>query len=72
MWAIISKLLLDIVITIVSDKVVVEAGKKLILKGVDSVMDDVGITNKDAIDLAKAITKSGLNNIKLTPKDLGF
>ena len=65
MWAFVSELLLNIVIAIVSDKVVVEAGKKLIAKGVDSVSEGIGITDDDAKHLVEQITRSTLNNFNV-------
>ena len=64
MWALISKFLIDIVIAIVSDTVVVEAGKKLLLKGVDSTVKGVGITDTDTQELIGAITRSALNSYR--------
>lgn len=64
MWSIISKILLNIVLAIVSDKAVVEAGKKLITKGVDSAVKGVGITDEDAKHLIHEITRSTLNSIE--------
>lgn len=63
MWAIISKILLNVVIAIVSDKVVVAGAKKMIVKAVDSGVDKVGITNEDAKDIIHSITDSGLNSL---------
>jgi len=65
MWGIISEILINLVIAIVSDKVVVEAGKKLITKGVDSAVKGVGITDEDAMHLVEQITKSALNSFKV-------
>ncbi len=62
MWAIISQVLMNILIAIVSDKVVVEAGKALIEKGVSSAVKGVGITNRDAQQLIGSITRSALNS----------
>ena len=70
MWSSLSKVLIDIVIAIISDKVVVEAGKALITRGVDSAVKGVGITDADAQDLIHSIAASTLNSI--THKDLGF
>ncbi len=64
MWATISKILLQIVISIISDKVVVEGAKKLITKAVDSGMEGVGIDNQDAKDIIQKITKSTLNTLE--------
>ena len=63
MWAAISKILIQIVISIISDKVVVEASKRLVNRAVDSAVNGVGITDKDAKDLIHSIADSGLNNI---------
>ena len=63
MWSIISKILINILISIISDKVVIEAGKKLIQKGVNSTVKNVGIDDKDAIDLIEGIIDSSLNHI---------
>ena len=65
MWAFVSELILNIVIAIESDKVVVEAGKKLIAKGVDSVSEGIGITDDDAKHLVEQITRSTLNNFNV-------
>ena len=62
MWTILSNFLINMVIAIISDKVVVEAGKKLILKGVASATKGVGITDSDTRVLLGAITKSALNS----------
>ena len=62
MWAFISNILINIVVAIVSDTVVVEAGKKLLLKGVDSTVKGVGITDTDTQELIGAITRSALNS----------
>lgn len=61
MWATISKFILNIVISIISDKVIVEATKKMLVKAVDSKVKNVGITNEDAKDLLHTITESSLN-----------
>ena len=66
MWSSLSKILIDIVIAIISDKVVVEAGKALITRGVDSAVKGVGITDADATHLIKEITRSTLNDFKPT------
>ena len=63
MWSIISKILINILISIISDKVVIQAGKKLIQKGVNSTVKNVGIDDKDAIDLIEGIIDSSLNHI---------
>ena len=63
MWPIISKILINILISIISDKVVIEAGKKLIKKGVDSTVKNVGIDNKDAVEIIDNIIDSSLNSI---------
>ena len=58
MWSMIVKILMYII----SDKVVIELGKKLITRGVDSAIKGVGITDKDAQHLVKEITRSTLNS----------
>jgi len=63
MWSIISKILLNIVVAIVSDKVAIEGAKKLITKAVDSGVDKVGITNDDAKEIIHSITESSLNSL---------
>ena len=63
MWTVISKLLINIVIAIVSDKVVVDGAKRMIVKAVDSKVDKVGITNEDAKEIIHSITESGLNSL---------
>ena len=62
-WTYLSRLLIEIVIAIISDKVVVEASKKLIGKAVDSAVDGVGITDSDAKYLIHSIANSGLNTL---------
>ena len=67
MWATISRILINIVIAIISDKVVIAAGKKLIVKGVDSAVKGVGIDNGDVKDLLHEITRSALNTYDSKP-----
>lgn len=63
MWTILSKILINIVIAIISDKVLVESSKKMIIKAVDSTTERVGISNEDAKDIIHNIAKSGLNSL---------
>ncbi len=63
MWTIISKVLLQIIISIISDKVLVEGAKKMVVKAVDSKVNKVGVTNDDARDIIHSITESGLNTL---------
>jgi hypothetical protein len=61
MWTTIGKVLLDIIIYLISDKVLVATAKKMIVKAVDSGVEGVGVTNEDAKDLIHSITQSSLN-----------
>ncbi len=63
MWAVISKILMNIAIAIISDKLLVDGAKKLIVKAVDSKVNKVGITNEDAKSIIHSITNSGLNSL---------
>jgi len=63
MWETISKFLIDLITFLVSDKVLVEGAKKMIVKAVDSGVEKVGITDEDAQEIIHSITKSTLNNI---------
>ena len=69
MWTMISKLLLQLVMTIISDKVIVNGAKELIVRAVDSGVEGVGITNTDAQDIIASITKSTLNTLEDTLLD---
>lgn len=69
MWTTISKILLQLVMTIISDKVIVDGAKKMITKAVDSGVENVGITNSDAKDIINTITKSTLNTLEDTLLD---
>lgn len=66
MWLTIGKIVLDILIYLISDKVLVQAAKKMLVKAVDSTVEKVGIDNKDAQDLIHTITSSTLNSIEDT------
>jgi len=63
MWTIVSKILMNILIAVISDKVVVEGAKKMIVKAIDSKVNKVGITNDDAKEIIHSITESGLNSL---------
>lgn len=64
MWATISKVLLQLVISIISDKVLVQGAKNMIVKAVDSGVDKVGITDDDAKELIHSIAQSALNTVE--------
>ena len=64
MWATIGKVLLDILIYLISDKVLVAGAKKMITKAVSSGVEKVGITNEDAKDLIESIATSTLNTVE--------
>ena len=66
MWTTISKLLLQLVIAIISDKVIVEGAKSLIVKAVDSGVKGVGINDEDAKQMITNITLSTLNTLEET------
>jgi len=69
MWTTISKVLLQLLISIISDKVMVEGAKKLITKAVNSGVKGVGIDNTDAISIITTITTSTLNTLEDTLLD---
>jgi hypothetical protein len=58
-----SNLLLSIVVSIIKDTDAVKVAKKLIVKAVDSGVEDVGVTNEDAKEIIHSITESGLNTL---------
>lgn len=66
MWTTISKILLQLVITIISDRVLVAGAKKMITKAVDSAVSNVGIDDEDAKVLIHKITTSTLNTLDKT------
>ena len=63
MWITISQILIKIVMALLSDRVLVEAGKKMLNKAVESAEDSVGIDNEDAREIIESITKSSLNSV---------
>lgn len=64
MWATIGKVLLDILIYIISDKVLVQGAKKMLVKAVDSTVENVGIDNEDVKELIHSIATSTLNTVE--------
>ena len=64
MWTTIGKIVLDILIYLISDKVLVAGAKKMLLKAVDSGVEKVGITNEDAQEIIHSIAESSLNTIQ--------
>lgn len=66
MWSTISSILLKIVMSIISDKVLVQGAKTMITKAVDSGVKGVGIDNTDAQDIIHTITQSTLNTLENT------
>lgn len=64
MWAMISKILLQIVTSIISEKVLVQGAKLMISKAVDSKAEDIGINDKDARDIISTVTSSTLNTLE--------
>lgn len=64
MWATIGKILLDILIYMISDKVLVQGAKKMLVKAVDSTVEKVGIDNEDVQELIHTIAESSLNTVQ--------
>ena len=64
MWSTIGKVLLDILIYIISDKVLVQGAKKMLVKAVDSTVENVGIDNEDVKELIHSIATSTLNTVE--------
>lgn len=62
MWSTISKILLQILISIISDKVLVSTAKTMLVKAVDSGVKKVGITDDDVQDIIHSIATSTLNS----------
>jgi len=62
MFVFLSNLIINIVIAIISEKVVVDAGKKLLAKGVASATSGIGIDEEDANDIVDIVAKSILNS----------
>ena len=61
MWTTISNILLQLIINIISDKVVMDVAKKLINRAVNSKTKGIGITNNDVQDILTSVAKSTLN-----------
>ena len=62
MWTIVSKLLIQLVIGIISDKVLVSSASDMLLKAVRS--KTVGIDNKDARNIIDNVAESTLNTLE--------